>query len=423
MGMPASNRTVETEQLATWHEPVLRILYDLAVRQRLIACFVVLGVVAGCVMYVRTPPYFRASAVAVLMSREKPVTGASLELGTMKTENDAAVRGPSGTLMLPPNPNLYIELIYSRAVLEELAARFLTRSAGDVGSEASDEAVARLQKAILVKGTEEGLLTITVTDADRQVSADMANAIVRECEAASKKIERQLVLQQAGYLDGAVLKAEQDVEQTTRDFETFSTKHRLIDPVAEGTESLRMIREAITARESLTARLDGLLVSRTDRDHEVKRLRGEIASIDTRLASSRDGFAGSRHGDGLAALMVEQEGLKQKLRYRRDLLGTLEAQASIFRLRAEQPAGSVAVVRVATPSALPAGPSKKQVFGIPVFCGLALGVLVALLHAQWSRIRKDRVLSESSDRLIAAAVPDRLRRWHRSLLQRERAAV
>ncbi|MFZ4534482.1 MAG: hypothetical protein ACOYOJ_22075, partial [Alsobacter sp.] len=89
----------------------------------------------------------------------------------------------------------------------------------------------------------------------------------------------------------------------------------------------------------------------------------------------------------------------------------LETQAGIFRLRAEQPAGSLAVVRVATPPDAPAGPSKRQVLGVPLFAGVSLGVLIALLHAQWTSLRRNADLARSSDRLVIELVPRSIRMW------------
>jgi len=343
----------------------------------------------------------------VLLPREKPITDASLNLGSVRTENDAAVRATSGTLMLPPNPDLYIELIYSRAVMESLAHRFQPRPPDMADVVESDEVIAQLRRAVVVKGSLEGILTITVTLEERETTAALANAILDECESASKKIERQLILQQAGYLEGAVRQATDDVNAAQAALVGFAARNQLVDPEAESTESLRMIREAVTARASLNAKLSGLLISRTEKDPEVRRLGGEIAAIDARLVDARTELGGGPERGSFSSLLVEHEGLRQQLRFRRDMLGTLEAQTNIFRLRAEQPAGSLAVVRVATPPDSPAGPSKKQVLGVPLFAGAALGVLIALLHTQWTALRRDAVLARACDRLVAQLVP----RW------------
>ncbi len=422
MGMPPNHEPSQGPPVGSWHEPVLNLLCDLASRKMIIGVCAGLGVIAGAVRYARTPPFYRATAVAVLLPREKPIIDSSLDLGTVRTENDAAVRATSGTLMLPPNPDLYIELINSRAVMESLVQRFGPRLPGTADAVESDDAIAQLRRAVVVKGSLEGMLTITVTSDDRRVSADLANAILEECESASKKIERQLILQQAGYLEGAVSRASKSVDAAQTALVSFAAEHRLVDPTAESLESLRMIREAATAKEGLTTKLRGLLISRTEKDPEVRRLRGELAAISENLNVARDNMGGSSSRDSLLSLMVEHEGLKQQLRFRRDMLGTLEAQANIFRLRAEQPAGSLAVVRVATSPDSPAGPSRKEVLGVPLFAGFALGVLAALLHAQWTSLRRSVELTRVSDRLIVELVPSSIRRWRVPLTRTTGAA-
>lgn len=383
-----------------WQQPVLELLCDLLGRKTFIIFGALLGFAAGIWQLSRTPAYFRSTAVGILLPREKPITDTSVNVGTLRTENDSAVRADSGTLMLPPNPDLYIELIFSRALLESLADRFGPALSELAPDQRSDENIAALRDMLAIKGTEEGMLSVTVTARNRTLAADIANAILTECESTSKSIERQLVLQQAGYLDRAVITARESAHAAQDALVQFSLTHKLFDPGAESTELLRLMREATGAREASAAKLEGLLTSRTERDPEVRRLRAEIAAIDQRLRINQDTLGGQSTGTGIARLIIEHEGLKQQLRVSRDILGTLEAQSNIFRLRAEQPAGSLAIIRSATPASAPAGPSKKQTLGVPTFGGIALGLILALLHAQYTRLTAHPHLGPQTRSLI-----------------------
>jgi uncharacterized protein involved in exopolysaccharide biosynthesis len=406
-------------ELPPWQAPVIRVLTDVARYKVLILLCAVLGLLAGVVVLLKTPAFYRATAVAVLLPRERPVADATVSTSSLKTAGDSAVRADSGALMLPPNPELYTELIYSRAVLEGLVQRFSHSLAELSPNDRSDEAIARLGQMITVKSTEQGIINITVTAEDRHIAAELANALLSECERASKSVERQLILQQAGYLESAVKAARLQSDAAQRELETFSTTHKTLDPVAEGMEMLRLYRESMTARETIRARLAGLAVSRTSRDPEVRRLTAELDTIDLRIAEARESLGVQDDGANLSLLAVEFEQLKQQLRFKRDLLATLEAQADIFQIRAEQPAGSIAVIRIASPAAAPAGPSKRQLLGLPTFGGAAVGVLLALVLSQLAHLRQDSRLDGLLRQLTAELDVSTMRAFLRR--QRRRA--
>jgi uncharacterized protein involved in exopolysaccharide biosynthesis len=408
-----SDKLTERSPL-TWQVPLVDLLLSLARHRTVVIGVVLLGVVAGGLQYLRTPRYFRSSAVAVLLPREKPHLDVSVMTGSMETAEDGARRSDTGALMLPPQTDLYLALMHSRSVLERVAlehGRQLTDMRDVQGDDRSDEVIARLKSMFKIEGTEEGMLTVTATAKDPVLAADLANTLIREGRDASKSIEAQLLARQAGYLDEAVQSARIQLTVEEEVLKQFCEEHRLIDPGLQATDKLRQIRDLTASRDAAQVALVQRRLSYTDQDPGVQELLEEIETNDLRIEELRREVAGTIGEDEYGRLYIEYQGLQQKVRFRRDLLSTLSTQADIFRIRAEQPAGNIAVIRPAVPVSEPAGPSKKRYFGIALGAAILIGIGLALFLDQVLMIRDD------------AAMMEKLRACRRALLRPVRNAA
>jgi uncharacterized protein involved in exopolysaccharide biosynthesis len=379
----------------TWQEPLIDLICSIARHRRIVVIVVILGLTGSAFQYIRTPNSYRSSAVAVLLPREKPTINFSVTSSSMETAEEGAKRSDTGPLMLPPQTDLYLALLHSRAVLERVAEAHLRRliEAGDVlERDRSDEVVSRLRSMVQLQGTEEGILTITVTGRDPELSAEVANALIQECQRASKAIEAQLLVNQAGHLEQAAETARIQLEHSEEALKQFSEAHGLIDPGLQATDRLRQIRDLVSVRDARQADLVQRKLAFTDADPGVAALRVEIDLMDRRVEELRETIAGDSDEREYGRMFVEYQGLQQELRFRRDLLVTLSTQSDIFRIRAQQPSGNIAVVRPAFPVPKPAGPSKKKIFGVGLGGSLLLAVGLALLTDQLSAVRGDAAM-------------------------------
>ncbi|MHC5003211.1 MAG: GumC domain-containing protein [Planctomycetota bacterium] len=409
---PPSVSVTEPGAVAAWQAPLLDVLAVLARRRLLIIAIVTAGAVAGTLQYLRTPSFYRASAVAVLLPREKPAVDMAVSSATVETTEDGAKRANSGSLMLPPQTDLYVALLGSRSVLESLAGQFgdrLARLRELKANDRSDEIVMRLKDMVSVAGTDEGLLTFTVTADDPVLASDLANAMVQEGQRASKAIERQLLVQQAGYLEYAVRASAERLTDAESRLKSFCERHRLIDPNLQATDSLRQIRELDAVRERRAIELARRRLSHTDADPGVRALQHEIELTDQRLVALHAEITSGIGDEEYGRLLVEFEGLRQEVRFRRDLLGTLSTQTEVFRIRAEQPAGNIAVVRPAVPVHTPAGPSRKKTFGLAVGGAMFAAVALCLVLEQVRLVRRDPALANRLDEVRDAILSPVLR--------------
>jgi uncharacterized protein involved in exopolysaccharide biosynthesis len=369
-----------------WQAPCIDFLLMLAKRQHLLAAALGLGLLGGTVAYLSTPRSYRSSAVAVLLPREKPVIGTQVTTGSLETSEDRAGRERSAALMLPPDPALYTALLTARPVLTNLSERFARRLPGHNRSEEDVEALRRM---IDFESTEEGLFTILVESTDPALAADLANALLEEAVRASEAIERQMVLQQAGHLDLALESAEGRLSATQSALQDFCARYRLVDPTLEASRTTQRVNDLNAERDEALRTLVRRELSYTEVDPEVQRLRAVVTLTDRRIGELREHMAGTVADRDYGRLVVEHQGLIQRMKSARDMVATLALQAEVFRVRASQPTGSMALVRPAVAPAKPFGPSKKRFAIVALGLALVAGVTLTLLLEQWGQVRHD----------------------------------
>jgi uncharacterized protein involved in exopolysaccharide biosynthesis len=370
-----------------WQLPLVSLILSVTRHRRLVGAILVLGVVAAGLRLATTAPYYRAAAVAVLLPREKPTVDAMVVTSSLRASQDRSERADSAALLLPPNPDLYIALLTSRAVVDSIAKRFDDRLPPAGLHSRSDEMATLIRGMVKFDATDEGLLTVTVTSHDAELAADIANALIDEGREASKAIERQLILQQAGYLDRAVHDARADLELVESQLREFHATHGLIDPSVQAGATLNQLKDAALRRDRALEAIARRELHHTAEDPEMRRLRAEVRALDRRIEELEGGVVGGAGIAEFGSLLVRHESLRDQVRAQRDLTSILASQAGIFAIRAREPAGTIAVVRPAVAPSSPAGPSKKLLVGVSIGSALLLGVGVSLLLDQWAACR------------------------------------
>jgi capsule polysaccharide export protein KpsE/RkpR len=392
-----------------WQEPVLDILEAIIHRRCIVIIIMILGSIAGILRLASMPDVYSASAVAVLLPREKAMMDASIDTSSIETSDDRASRSSAGSLMLPPNPALYTTIIDSRAVLEEIARRFsdqLSNSNEVSNNDRSEEVIDKLRRMIRTTTTEEGIITIHVDSHSARLSADLANALFEQCEIASKSIERKLLIHQASHLDKALLIAEKRLTETEEKMSAFTSKMGLVNTDLQASNQLRGLRELQTERDTLEADLDALRLSYTNSAPEVIAVKARIATIERQSTLSQQNVVGSVGTADFGRVSIAYKSLEQKVRFERDMVSTLSTKSDIYRLRAEQPIGNLAIIRPANTPTRPAGPSKKRELGLALGLSMILSIGYCLLCQQWQSMRKDRDMAARTDDLIDQVIPN-----------------
>ncbi len=374
-----------------WRHDTLQLVLAFAQRRLLIAFILAGSFAVGLGAAYSATPYYSASATFVLLPREKPVLDLTVQSASVETSEDAARRSASATLTLPPNPDLYTSLIRSSDVAQQVAARLGERQPrGGLGR--LDPSAIRA--GLTVFSTEEGVVRIAMKHEDPQVAADVVNAIIQECERASKEIERQLISQQAGFLSTAIRDAESRLAEATELRSRLIERIGVGDPSATAARSAALLQTLDDTEARISRELERLLLHRTPLDPTVAALGAELEQVRAIAAETRAAYCGDMSEEEFASLDCEWRALEQDLTLRRDLLMSMRARHEVFRIRADQPAGNIAVIREASAPSAPAGPSKRVFLVLAVLGGGMIACTICVLLDQLNRAAQTPRLEE-----------------------------
>ena len=389
-----------------WQEPLLDVIDAILAQKWMVLAIALMGAGLGVFRLSKMPSVYSASAVGILLPREKAILDATIDTSSMETSDDRAGKSGAGSLMLPPNPTLYITMIYSPAVLTEIATKYNHRFDGEISSrDRSVEVLQRLRGMIKTTSTEDGMITITVSSETPKLSTDIANELFAQCEKASKAIERQLLIRQAGHLDKALKISTDRLRKTEQILGQFTSKVGLVNAELQASNRLRSIRDLGMQKDKIEGELEALRLSYTDITPEVQDLVKRIAIIESQKHSLQNNIIGDVSTKEFGTLSVAYKSLKQKIRFERDMVATLSTKSDINRLRAEQPIGNIAIIRSANIPTRPSGPSTKLELGMSLGISLALAVGYALAVQQLTHLNKDPKLRARSESILKQIHP------------------
>ena len=389
-----------------WQEPLLDVIDAILAQKWMVLAIALMGAGLGVFRLSKMPSVYSASAVGILLPREKAILDATIDTSSMETSDDRAGKSGAGSLMLPPNPTLYITMIYSPAVLTEIATKYNHRFDGEISSrDRSVEVLQRLRGMIKTTSTEDGMITITVSSETPKLSTDIANELFAQCEKASKAIERQLLIRQAGHLDKALKISIDRLRKTEQILGQFTSKVGLVNAELQASNQLRSIRDLGMQKDKIEGELEALRLSYTDITPEVQDLVKRIAIIESQKHSLQNNIIGDGSTKEFGTLSVAYKSLQQKIRFERDMVATLTTKSDIYRLRAEQPIGNIAIIRSANIPTRPSGPSTKLELGMSLGISLALAVGYALAVQQLTHLNKDPKLRARSESILKQIHP------------------
>ncbi|MEM1186135.1 MAG: hypothetical protein AAGI53_14180 [Planctomycetota bacterium] len=387
-----------------WRRDVLDLLYAFARRRLAVISILLIAVSAGLLAARMADPFYKSSTTVVLLPREKPILDISVQSASVETSEDAAKRSTASTLTLPPNPELYTTLIRSSEVTARVAEAL--RRIPDL-STAPMPTASGIRAGVGLESTEEGVIKISMTHTNPRVATAIVNELVRECEAASKSVERQLILQQAGFLGEAIKRAESTLVETRAKLADFAHRFGVSEPAVAAARSSSLLQTIDDTGARLGRELGRLLVHRTEADPTVQAIRGELRDLDARRDAVRASYCGTLSENEFAEVESEWRALQQDVTLRQDLLMSMRARHEVFTIRADQPAGNIAVLRPATVPTQPAGPSRKKFIVLALLAGGMLAAAFCVLADQLERVRRD---PEGAKRLGAIAACFRIRR-------------
>ena len=363
-----------------WREELVSGILAVTQRKALVVVVFLSVVCVSGIKWLNVEPYYEASTAIVLLPRERPILDIAAQSDSLESSDETARKAQASSLTLPPNPDLYITLMHSGPLAERISQRLAPTHV---------LSPTQIRHGILVSSEDNGLLRVTCQASDPKVAALIASYVIQECEDASKAIERQLILQQTGYLDGAVDNLKEQVILLTARVDRASGEFGVSDPELAAARSIARLRRLDEAQIKLETQLDGLMIHRTSVDPFVTTLRAELESVYVAHRDVSKNFCGLVSEQAYSSKLAEWKGLHQELNQAQDMHMSLAAKRDLFEIRAEQPSGNIAIIREPSIPTVPAGPSKRRAVSLALIIGTGLSLIACVIADQVSRMNQN----------------------------------
>ena len=176
----------------------------------------------------------------------------------------------------------YVEVLKSRSVQDRLINRFDLRAR--YGKSTYFEARKKLAKFTdIEEDKKSGVITLTVTDYEPKMAAQIANAYVDELNRLAVDLNTSSAHRERQFLEERLTTAKQDLARASAALSQFTTKNSMVDPQNEGRAVMdaaaRMQGELIASETELK----GLQQIYSDDNVRVRTLKARIAELQSQI--------------------------------------------------------------------------------------------------------------------------------------------
>lgn len=295
------------------------------------------------------------------------------------------------TLSLHGPADLYVVMLHSRTVADALIQRFSLMSV--YKAKRHLDARMRLDDDTRITISKENVISISVTDRDKNRAAEIANAYVDEL----LKLTRTLAVTEAGqrrlFFEHEVQSASDELanaeqalkrtQETTGIIQLDSQSKAMID-------SLTTVHAQVAAKE---AQLEAMRAYATPENPELVRTQHELTAMRGELSRLEAGQGGTSLSD-IAVRKVPEAALEyvrrlREVKYRETLLDLLTRQYEVARIDEAKDAAIVQVLDRAEPPEMRSWPHRSYLVMSAFFLTLVFAVMIAFLIEAFKRVKAD----------------------------------
>ncbi|HEX5432365.1 MAG TPA: hypothetical protein VFW83_10385 [Bryobacteraceae bacterium] len=382
--VPLGVDAVNEDVAAASGSVLIEALTQLALRKRVVARFAAGAILAGAILCVILP--VRYTATTEILPPRQTRSAADLFLGQIASTNLGSLAGIAGGELGLKNPDdLYIGLLRSRPVADAIIHRFDLKSvyrARDL-----TDARRKLADYTTIVSEKSDLISISVTDKDKQRSAEIANAYTEQLRALTQTLAVSEAAQRRLFYEQQLKNAKEDLVKAEVAFQNVQQKKGLVQPDAQARAligSLAELRAEIAAKQ---VQVQALRSYSTERNPDVQLAENQLSSLQAQLSK----LERSDQPSGPAGLSIEQVpaagreylSAEHELLYRQTLFDLLMKQYDAARLDEAKEASIIQVVAPAIPPDRKSSPMRGLLIAFFTIGGVLAGSIAAL--ALWWR--------------------------------------
>jgi tyrosine-protein kinase Etk/Wzc len=384
---------------------LLELLTELARRKALIARITAAAMAIGIVLSLILP--VRYTATTCIMPPQQTQSSASLFMSQLAGGGPLAALAGGGLDLKSPN-DLYVGLLESPPIADAIIHRFdLVHVYGSPDMTGARE---KLAQSTVVKTEKSGLITIAVSDRDKQRSAGLANAYTSELRALTQRLAVTEASERRLFYEDQLKQAKEALVRAELAFEQIQQQGGLVALDAQAKamiEGLAALRAQAAAKQ---VEVQALRSFSTERNPEVQLAEQEMSTLQAEAAgmeqrSQSQGLAGLDLGDvpsaGLDYLRAQHE-----LLYRQTLYDLLIKQYDAARLDEAKEAAIIQVLEPATEPDRKSAPHRVWIALSATILGLFAAAFYILTATAFARARRSPEISIQFSALKAALTLD-----------------
>jgi capsule polysaccharide export protein KpsE/RkpR len=334
------------------------------------------------------------------------------------------------------NGALYVALLKSRTVQENLVRRFNLMKVYHVGSMGAARKILE-KRADITEDRKSFVITLSVTDHDRQRARDLAQGYIEELNNLLAHVTTSSAGQQRLFLEQRLVQVRKDLETAEKNFSQYSSKNATLD-LPEQTramvESGAILEAQVIAAQS---EVEGLQQVYTSNNVRVRTAQARLSELQRKLqqmGGAADGPPSHVSGANdqqlyppirqLPLLGVEWADLYREVKVEETVFQLLTTQYELARM---EEARETPVLNIVDPASLPerkSFPPRLVLIIASTFLCVALGALWILAQERWHSISYDsptklflqdigRAIIDCKTRVAGRLPWERLKAWRR----------
>jgi tyrosine-protein kinase Etk/Wzc len=368
----------------------LDILLVLVANRRLIGIITVAAFSAGLALALLLKPTFTATAVILPPQQQSSSSALLGQLGSLASLGG----GPSAALGLKSPADMYIGMLKSRTIADDIIAKFHLGMVYKTKKQ-YDTRLA-LKSHTEIESGKDNLIQISITDHDPRRASDIANAYVTNLYSMNSNLAITEAAQRRVFFDQqldaekkALTGAEEDLRQTQQ-------KTGIIQLSGQAEMVIRTIAQLRADIASRQVELQSLKTYATDQNPSITRLREEISTMQVQLSKlENDEQHQMLPGDiSVPAGRLPSDSLEyarkiREVKYHDTLFDLLSRQYEAARIDEAKSAPIIQIIDHAIPPDRKSGPSRLLLLLASGTLGFIFTSCWVILKEYWLALRSN----------------------------------
>jgi tyrosine-protein kinase Etk/Wzc len=359
---------------------------------------IVAGTLALAASLLMTPVF--TSSAKILPPQQQQSSGVAAMLGQI-----GGLAGAGGLGMKSTN-DLYVGLLESRTVADNLIARFklkerYQKTAMDATRIALDNASA------ISMGKKDGMITISATDKDPQFAADLANAYVDELAKLTQTMALTEASQRRLFFEKQLKEVRNQLADAEGALRSTQEKTGMIQPEAQVQAiitNLAQLKGTIAAKE---VELNGIRTFASKQNPELLRTEEELRGLQAQLAKLEKSQPSSSANFMVPTAKIPEVAVQyarrlRDVKYYETIFELLAKQFELAKIDEAKDSALVQLLDKAVPAEHKSKPNRSLFALTGLLGGLVLGIVLAFIKAAYSASRRNPAASMRWQQLSAA---------------------